>query len=37
MKVDRIDHVVLTCGDVERTISFYERALGMRPVTFGYQ
>ena len=35
MKVDRIDHVVLTCGDVERTISFYERALGMRPVTFG--
>lgn len=35
MKVDRIDHVVLTCGDVERTISFYERALGMRQVTFG--
>ncbi len=35
MNVDRIDHVVLTCGDVERTISFYERALGMRPVTFG--
>jgi catechol 2,3-dioxygenase-like lactoylglutathione lyase family enzyme len=35
MKVDRIDHVVLTCGDVERTISFYERALGMRALTFG--
>ena len=35
MKVARIDHVVLTVADVERTQSFYERALGMRPVTFG--
>ena len=35
VKIDRIDHVVLTVADVERTISFYERALGMRAVTFG--
>ena len=35
MKVDRIDHVVLTVADVERTISFYQRVLGMTAVTFG--
>ena len=35
VKVERIDHVVLTVADVDRTIAFYERALGMRPVTFG--
>jgi catechol 2,3-dioxygenase-like lactoylglutathione lyase family enzyme len=35
VKVLRLDHVVLTVRDIERTLSFYERALGMRPVTFG--
>jgi catechol 2,3-dioxygenase-like lactoylglutathione lyase family enzyme len=35
MNVDRIDHVVLTVRDIARTIAFYERALGMRAVTFG--
>ena len=30
-----IDHIVLTVRDVERTLSFYQRALGMAPVTFG--
>lgn len=35
MKVQRIDHVVLTVADVERTITFYERVLGMTPVSFG--
>ena len=35
MKVRAIDHVVLTVRDVERTLSFYERVLGMTPVTFG--
>lgn len=35
MRVLRIDHVVLTVTDVERTIAFYERALGMTAVTFG--
>lgn len=32
--IDRIDHVVLTCQDVERTLAFYQRVLGMEPVTF---
>jgi len=35
MRVERIDHVVLTVVDVDRTIAFYERALGMRAVAFG--
>lgn len=35
MKVERIDHVVLSVADVDRTIAFYESALGMRAVTFG--
>ena len=32
--IDRIDHVVLTVQDVDRTIEFYSRVLGMEPVTF---
>jgi len=35
MKVQRIDHVVLTVADVERTVAFFERVLGMTPVSFG--
>lgn len=35
VNLERIDHVVLTVADVDRTIAFYERALGMRAVTFG--
>ena len=35
MKVERIDHAVLTVRDIDRTIDFYERALGMRSVIFG--
>ena len=35
MKVLRIDHVVLTVADLERTIAFYERVLGMTAVSFG--
>src|SRR3954470_20808520 len=34
MQIDRIDHLVLTVSNVERTISWYQRVLGMRPVTF---
>lgn len=34
MKIDAIDHVVFTCADVEATIAFYQRVLGMEPVTF---
>lgn len=34
ISIDRIDHVVLTVFDLERTIDFYSRVLGMDPVTF---
>lgn len=34
VKIDRIDHIVLTVHDLERTIAFYSRVLGMEPVTF---
>ena len=33
--LERIDHVVLNCRDVQTTAAWYERALGMRPETFG--
>lgn len=33
--VTRLDHVVLTVADVERTCEFYARVLGMERVTFG--
>ncbi len=33
--VERIDHVVLNCYDVEATAAWYERVLGMRRETFG--
>jgi catechol 2,3-dioxygenase-like lactoylglutathione lyase family enzyme len=32
--IDRIDHLVVTAWDVDRTIDFYQRVLGMEPVTF---
>ncbi len=35
MDIDRIDHLVLTVDDVERTIAFYVNVLGMTEVTFG--
>ncbi|WP_041824026.1 VOC family protein [Streptantibioticus cattleyicolor] len=35
MRITGVDHLVLTVADVERTVDFYRRALGMRPVTFG--
>ncbi|WP_374024303.1 VOC family protein [Mycobacterium sp. HNNTM2301] len=33
--VERIDHIVLNCNDVEATAAWYERVLGMRRETFG--
>jgi catechol 2,3-dioxygenase-like lactoylglutathione lyase family enzyme len=33
--VDRIDHVVLNCRDVERSAAWYERVLGLRREVFG--
>ena len=32
--IDRIDHVVITAFDLERTIDFYTRVLGMEAITF---
>ena len=32
--IDRIDHLVLTVADIDQTIDFYVRVLGMEPVTF---
>lgn len=33
--ISGLDHLVLTVADVERTIAFYHRVLGMHTVTFG--
>jgi catechol 2,3-dioxygenase-like lactoylglutathione lyase family enzyme len=35
MKIDSIDHVVLTVKDISATCDFYLRVLGMEIVTFG--
>ncbi|MCH8886705.1 MAG: VOC family protein [SAR324 cluster bacterium] len=34
-QLDRLDHLVLTVADLDATIGFYTRVLGMRAVTFG--
>jgi catechol 2,3-dioxygenase-like lactoylglutathione lyase family enzyme len=34
VKIERLDHVVLTVSDMSSTINFYERVLGMRHVIF---
>ena len=34
MQIDRIDHIVITAFDVERTIDFYSKVMGMEPITF---
>jgi catechol 2,3-dioxygenase-like lactoylglutathione lyase family enzyme len=35
VKIDRIDHLVLTVRDIEATCAFYSRVLGMNIVAFG--
>lgn len=35
MKIDRLDHLVLTVRDMDVTVAFYVRALGMQAVSFG--
>ncbi|GGI54689.1 VOC family protein [Oxalicibacterium solurbis] len=35
MKVDHLDHLVLTVADIEATAAFYQRVLSMEIVTFG--
>ncbi len=34
MKIDRLDHLVLTVQDIDRTIAFYTTILGMQAVSF---
>jgi catechol 2,3-dioxygenase-like lactoylglutathione lyase family enzyme len=35
VRVDRLDHLVLTVASIEATVTFYSRVLGMGVVTFG--
>jgi catechol 2,3-dioxygenase-like lactoylglutathione lyase family enzyme len=35
MNIARLDHLVLTVADIERTCAFYVRVLGMEVVSFG--
>lgn len=35
MQIDHLDHLVLTVADLDVTVDFYTRVLGMQAVTFG--
>lgn len=35
MQITGLDHLVLTVASIDRTVDFYQRVLGMTPVTFG--
>ena len=35
MPISRLDHLVLTVADLDRTLAFYTTVLGMTEVTFG--
>ncbi|MFB6394710.1 VOC family protein [Polymorphospora lycopeni] len=35
IEIERVDHLVLTVADIDRTVGFYRRVLGLRPVTSG--
>lgn len=35
MKIDSLDHLVLTVADIDASIAFYAGTLGMEPVVFG--
>lgn len=35
MQINRIDHLVLTVADIERTLEFYDSVLGMKRIEFG--
>lgn len=34
MQIARLDHLVLTVADLDRTVAFYRDVLGMEPVVF---
>ena len=35
MRIDRLDHIVLTVEDIEATCAFYSKVLGIKVVVFG--
>jgi catechol 2,3-dioxygenase-like lactoylglutathione lyase family enzyme len=35
MKIDRIDHLNITVADIDRSLEFYQRVLGMRTERMG--
>lgn len=35
MRVSAIDHLVMTCSDVDRTVHWYSRVLGLDVITYG--
>ena len=35
MRIEELDHLVLTVTDIDRTCAFYERVLGMETLVFG--
>ena len=35
MKIERIDHLNLTVADIDRSVEFYKRVLGMKTETMG--
>lgn len=35
MRIDRLDHLVLTVAGIDATVEFHTRVLGMEPVRFG--
>ncbi len=35
MEISQLDHLVLTVSDLQVTVDFYQRVLGMEPIEFG--
>ena len=35
MEISELDHLVLTVSDLQVTVDFYQRVLGMKPIEFG--
>jgi catechol 2,3-dioxygenase-like lactoylglutathione lyase family enzyme len=35
LEISHLDHLVLTVKDIEVTVDFYQRVLGMKPIEFG--